>query len=884
MVLLERVPAGEPGTWRLCEANDVARRRLGIAADAPLDLAELGPPREGPSLEELLAAAANGDAVVRSVETQRGGVLLETTRLGDRSLALTWRLREDGPDQAAIIERQLLGAREVAGLGSYAWNVASDRAVWSPSLYRIFGVDPAAGQPRLDTYLDRIHPDDRQRVRAELDRALAERNALRHPTRIVRPDGQVRVLDVWGHVLTDSRGAPSYVVGVVLDATGRERLMLSLHQRLRELSVLHDTARLLQDQSLAPRALLARLVEILPSAWPNPSTTEARIRFGRDSVESRGFGRFEGKPTRAQFAISDDTAGELVVVAEDAHAPSMDFDPAKLLGSIAEMLRESFERQRVTRHLDQSNQRLDLALEVADLGLVDWDVEGDRLMLDRRCREILGLPEDDAEYARDLLDRLVHPDDLEGLCDAYRRHAADDTDELEDEHRILLGEGAERWVSTRARIVERAGDGAAERLVGIVQDMTARRLASEEREGLERRLRQAEKMESIGRLAAGIAHDFNNLLTVIDGYGELLSIGVGEDPSHKKYVDGIREASARAARMTRQLLTFSRNQLVRFEIVDLGRTLDSTRQILSALLPEIIDLTITVDDRLWRICADPTQVEQVLINLALNARDAMTEGGRLAIILHNERLTKGRALGDAELESGDYVCLRVDDTGAGMNEEVRTRLFEPFFTTKRAGQGTGLGLSTVYGIVKQCGGAIAVDSAPGAGTRFTILLPRARGEAASGAPSGAIALPVMAPARVLLVEDDSLVRTMVATALSERGHRVFETQNPREALARLSGIGEIDLLLTDVILPQMSGVDLAVKVERVHPKIKVLFISGYPDQAICTEQTLDETHDLLAKPFSVAELIRRVQKLLDHGKPDKVTQAGDRFQKRRERS
>jgi PAS domain S-box-containing protein len=864
-----------PATWSVAGLNRAARSEVGT--DPGSATTSLGSLLAGhTSGEAILELIARGEGTHR-VATAAGPLVLELSFLDPNRALICWGAppRQRFADATAVLERQIAGASEVAGLGLFTWDVVRDESRTSRSLCRILGLDGASALPALQTYLDRVHPDDRDRVQAELDRALAQGTSFRHPVRIVRPDGQVRVLDVWADVLTDEQGAPRLVVGVILDATGRERLLLSLHQRFRELTILHETTRLLQSENASPRSLLDRLVEMLPSAWPNQSAAEVRIRYGAEAVESGGFSRARGTSNRSSFVTSDGTTGEVVVVDTGAATPTVDFEPIRLLGSITEILRESFEHQNAARHLDRSNQRLDLALQVADLGLVDWDIDGDHVAFNQRCREILGLRDDESRYPADLWSSVIHPDDRALIATSHRRHVEGASDEIEIEHRVLLPDGGERWVATRGRIVERDIDGGPRRMVGIVRDTSNRRRAIEEREELERRLRQAEKMESIGRLAAGIAHDFNNLLTVIDGYGELLSISLGENATSGRYVDGIREASARAARMTKQLLTFSRNQVVRFEVIELPRILQSTRQILGALLPETIDLQLQVADGLWSICADPTQLEQVLINLALNARDAMPDGGRLVIALNNHRLAKGQMVGDAELPKGDYIRIEVTDNGEGMTGEVQKHVFEPFFTTKRVGQGTGLGLSTVYGIVKQTLGAIAVDSALGRGTRFEILLPRAQSDAESQGHEEAGAMPDIAPARILLVEDDPLVRTMVAAALADRGHQVTETQSPREALARLPALEAVDLLLTDVILPQMNGIELAGRVERQYPGLRVLFISGYPDQIEAAEQSLDERHDFLAKPFAVAELIRRVHRLLERPSASRYQSAND---------
>jgi signal transduction histidine kinase/CheY-like chemotaxis protein len=382
---------------------------------------------------------------------------------------------------------------------------------------------------------------------------------------------------------------------------------------------------------------------------------------------------------------------------------------------------------------------------------------------------------------------------------------------------------------------------------------------------LEERLRQAQKMEAIGRLAGGVAHDFNNLLSVILGCSYLLFDDLPQGSSTRAHVDEIHRAGERAAALTQQLLAFSRQQLLEPRVLDLNQVLHGMSQMLRRLLGEDVELKLLLDERLGRILVDPSQMEQVILNLAINARDAMPGGGKLSIFTSNVSLTPKQAEA-RDFAPGDYVLLNVVDTGQGMDPATITRIFEPFFTTKGKGQGTGLGLATVLGIVEQSRGHVLVTSQPGRGTSFDIYLPcTERGLLASVGPSAQTP-----PARargdetVLLVEDDPQVRTLMRTILQQSGYRVEDVGDPLEALALVeSRAPHIDLLVTDVVMPRMSGRELASRLSERVRRSKVLYVSGYAEDALGRHGVVDVDVALLRKPITPDALRRRVREVLD---------------------
>ena len=382
---------------------------------------------------------------------------------------------------------------------------------------------------------------------------------------------------------------------------------------------------------------------------------------------------------------------------------------------------------------------------------------------------------------------------------------------------------------------------------------------------LELQLRQAQKMEAIGRLAGGIAHDFNNLLMVISGYSEFLLERLGPDPSLRGPAQEISNATQRATSLTRQLLAFSRKQMLAPKVLDLNEVVAENLKMLTRMIGEDIDLVMVPGPTLGAVRADPGQIDQVIMNLAVNARDAMPQGGKLTIETANVTLDENFTRTHTPLTAGDYVMLAISDTGVGMDNETQSRIFEPFFTTKGA-KGTGLGLSTVYGIVKQSGGFIFVDSQPQRGTAFRAYFPRVDGREDAAAAQDSLGLPRADRGQetILLVEDETNLRRLARQYLETQGYKILEAEDGAAALQIVAGHqGTIDLLLTDVIMPGMNGRELAAHVSKLLPDLRVLYMSGYTENAVGQDGTLDAGINLLQKPFSLPALKDRVREVLD---------------------
>jgi two-component system cell cycle sensor histidine kinase/response regulator CckA len=422
------------------------------------------------------------------------------------------------------------------------------------------------------------------------------------------------------------------------------------------------------------------------------------------------------------------------------------------------------------------------------------------------------------------------------------------------EHKLLARDGTHIQMEVASRLIFE--DGKPVGTEAICRDIT-------ERKELEERLRQAQRLEAIGRLAGGVAHDFNNLLTVISGYTETLL--EGRDRASEPELDQIAAAAERAAILTRQLLGFSRRQVLLPRVLQLNDVVDGLTPMLSRLLGEDVELVAKLTPSLDPVLADPNQLEQVLVNLAVNARDAMPNGGLLTIHTENVELDEEYVAQHTDAVVGPHVMLSVSDTGVGMDAETLSHVFEPFFTTKPLGIGTGLGLATAYGIVKQSGGSMWAHSEPGQGATFKALLPRAH--AAENEETAPALKPVAAASgseTILLAEDEEALRRLSARILEQRGYTVIAAETATEAVRIAERNGRtIDLLLTDVVMPELSGAALAERVSELLPDIRVLFMSGYADDVVTRNGSLTEGSGFLEKPFSANELATKVRETLD---------------------
>jgi len=531
------------------------------------------------------------------------------------------------------------------------------------------------------------------------------------------------------------------------------------------------------------------------------------------------------------------------------------FDEAKITiyRALADEAAVALRAARLNEAIRASRQRLALMLEQSPLGVIEWNTSREVLAWNEAAQDILGISRDAAlgRTAAEILGAHASLLSFEAPSHGSSEHARPDGGSVVCE-----------WFCKPLVDAQGACVGA----MSLVQDVTARRRAEQEREKLEAELRHAQRLESVGRLAGGIAHDFNNMLMVILGCAESLQATMSPDDPHRPEIEDIRAAAGRSRELTQQLLGFSRKQLISPRVMDLNDALEATRRTLTRLIGEDVELAVVLAPERARVHVDPAQVDQVLMNLALNARDAMPRGGKLTLETALVVLDAEYCRTHVEAKPGRFVKLSVSDTGEGMDATTLEHLFEPFYTTKEQGKGTGLGLATVYGIVRQNGGWVNVYSELGRGSTFTIYLPALTPDVATpaaSAPPTDVARPSIG--KVLLVEDDVVVRRMIASMLRRLGYEVLLGSTPEEAVALARDQKPpIDLLLTDVVMPGRSGPQLRDEIQRVCPGVKVVFMSGYTANVIVHHGIVDPEIHFLQKPFTLADLRAKVEAALGH--------------------
>jgi PAS domain S-box-containing protein len=653
--------------------------------------------------------------------------------VGDQiALAIERKRAEEALRQS---EGQLAEAQRLAHIGSWNWDLSKQELTWSDEHYRIFGIQRGEGDLDYHSIVAQtIHPEDQALVRNEVEKTIATGESFNFYYRIIRANGEERIIQSTGSLETDEQQQPIRMFGTAQDVTERSR--------------------------------------------------------------------------------------------------------------IEQELRQSEERYR------------DLVENAHDI-IYSHDLAGNYTSMNKAGQSITGYTRDEA-LALNLIN-TVAPDFIEKAKDMTRRKLAGE-DITAYEMVILAKDGHRVAVEANTKLIFH--DGLPVGVQGIARDVTERKRMEEALRASEDQLRQSQKLEAIGQLAGGVAHDFNNLLTVIGGYSSILLGKLPPESPYRGSIEEIKKAGDRASSLTRQLLAFSRKQILQPKVLDLNLVVSDLEKMVRRLIGEDIDLLTVTYPVLGKVKADPGQIEQVLLNLIVNARDAMPKGGKLTIETRNVVISEDYAQRHATA-AGRYVMLGVSDTGCGIDPEVKPRVFEPFFTTKGSGKGTGLGLATVYGIVRQSGGNIWVYSEVDRGTTFKIYLPRV--DEALESPEATISRTVpQGTETVLLVEDEEQVRAILKNILEDHGYCVLSASNGEEALAISQDLArEIELMITDVVMPQMSGRELAERVLELRPTLPVLFMSGYTDDAIVRHGLLDEKLNFIQKPFDSAGVARKVRELLD---------------------
>ena len=474
------------------------------------------------------------------------------------------------------------------------------------------------------------------------------------------------------------------------------------------------------------------------------------------------------------------------------------------------------------------------------------------------CQQLTGYSADEL-LSRRFWD-VVHPEYKELIKERGFARQRGENIPSRYEFKIVRKDGTERWIDFTSGKIQWQGKAAA---IASAFDITKRKQAEEEKRRLESQLLHAQKMEAVGRLAGGVAHDFNNMLNVIIGYAEIVLGKIGQDAFPRKEVEEIVKAATRSASLTQQLLAFSRKQIIQPRVLDINALLKNLDKMLRRLIGEHIDVVFALEQNVGRVKADPVQIEQVIMNLAINARDAMIKGGKMTIETAMADLNDLYSKSHAEVAPGRYSMIAITDTGQGMDDETKSKIFEPFFTTKDKGKGTGLGLAMVYGIIKQSGGHIFVYSEPGHGTTFKIYLP-----CTDAAPDVTADVQRVKEHRggnehILVVEDEAKLRRLFEATIPSMGYRVTTAANGSEALVLVEERGlKPDLVITDVVMPGMGGVELVERLRKNQPALRVLFMSGYTDNAIVHQGILDPGTPFIQKPFHIKDLAVKIKEVM----------------------
>ena len=548
--------------------------------------------------------------------------------------------------------------------------------------------------------------------------------------------------------------------------------------------------------------------------------------------------------------VNNNTFGALVVQTYSRNIRYGERDK-EILTFVARQLASAVEIKRNEQALRRSEARYRSLVQSSVYGIYRSSLEGRFLDVNPALITMLGY-----ESAEEILqldpenEVFAHAEEHTRLIEEFRRTGRLDGIEVKWKRK----DSSSVTVRISGRAVSSA-DEPADVLEAIAEDVTDRRV-------LEDQFRQAQKMEAVGRLAGGVAHDFNNLLMVISGYAEVILASLDvHHPLHEKG-RAIQQAADRATTLTRQLLAFSRKQLLELKVVDVNAVVQDMERLLRPLIGENVEFDAQLSPEAAHTRADAGQLEQILMNLVVNAKDAMPNGGKLTMQTQNIVVDENHRRGQTFIRPGQYVMLSVSDTGMGMDKETQSRIFEPFFTTKEKGKGTGLGLSTVYGIVKQSGGYVLVQSEEGRGTKFQIYLPRVEGTAEKHAPQSTPAI-LGGSETVLLVEDEESVRQLVRDTLAAKGYRVVEAENGEAGLAAAAQHqGKIDLVITDVVMPGIGGRELIKQLAELRPETKVLYLSGYTEDAIISEGTIERDAAFLQKPFTLKSLSQKVREVL----------------------
>ncbi len=783
------------------------------------------------------------------------GVMMDVTERQRAEAA-----RQASEERLAIISRATNDA-------VWDWDLANGTLWWNDSFYSLFGYPRDEVENGIESWTRRLHPDDRARVEEGIHQVIdGTQSFWSDEYRFLRKDGTWAYVFDRGTVLRDAAGKGVRMMGSMMDFTSRRLAEDEVRQALSAMHATLDSTAdgvLLVDREGRITRFNRRFIEM----WDIPAdVVEARddsraLAFVLDQLlDSEGF----LAKVRELYAQPEAESLDLIEF-KDGRVIERYSAPQRLGGDVTGRVwsfRDITARRRAESALRESETFKGAILETALDSIVTMDHEGRITEFNPAAEHTFGIPRARAIGSR--LSELLIPSGLRELHErGLARHLATGATQMigrRVETTALRADGTEIPVEVAVVRIPLPGP---PRFTGFIRDLTDRRQAEVALQRREEELRQAQKMEAIGRLAGGVAHDFNNLLTAILGHASLLREGLSVSDPARQGLEEIERAGERAAALTRQLLAFSRKQMLELKVVDLNEVVGDMQRMLHRLIGEHIELVRVPAIGLGHVRVDPGQLEQVILNLVINARDAMPDGGKLILETANVEMDETLAQRQPPLCAGSYVMLAVTDTGHGMDAETQAHMFEPFYTTKEHGKGTGLGLATVYGIVRQSGGHIGVYSSPGQGSTFKIFLPRVEEPLRPPAPADVVQ-PSRGTETVLVVEDEAVVRGLVRHTLSQHGYRTLEAGNGLEALrVAQRHAGRIHLLLTDLVMPGMGGRELAERLTSQSGSLRVLYMSGYTEDAVVNAAKPADGTAFISKPFTLDSLARKVREVLD---------------------
>ncbi len=878
-LVLTRMPVGcvmSDPSFRITYWSPAAQRIFGFTPEEVRGKHPFGlitPPEAQPLVASIFQRLAAGEQAIRGRSentTKDGRTILcdwDYSAVLDRSGSITGTLSlcqeaSEPPSGTRPIETRAFTerAQHVARQGSWMIDFeAGDEVTWSTETYRLFGVDPVSFRPSLAGFIELIHADDRAILIEYFELVLQKGPSYSIDHRIMRPSGAVRWVHEEASILRDEDGQPLKVIGTVHDITDRKDAEERLRRSEAEFRAVIDMAplgfyRTTRDGKLVDaNAAFARMLGFDSPEEILGLNMAEEVYFAAEDRE-RVLADFEPWGRAAEFEIQLKRKDGIPFWTQLNKRAIKDQD--ERISFFEGFVHDIDHRKKIEASLRANEQRFRGLIEHSADGIALCSAEGKILYASPASTRILGCLPEELVGLRAI--SLIHPEDLASVAAILREVLSHPGTAVRTQARVAHKNGD--WRLLEGIVTNLIDDPAVGGIVNNYRDVTERR-------NLEQQLLQSQKLESIGRLAGGVAHDFNNLLTVVLSHASFIGSTLKPTDSLMPDVKAIENAAIGAAGLTRQLLAFARQQLIEPRVLDLNETVRHLEDMMRRLLGDDIELTFALSSTLGAVRADPSQMEQVLINLAVNARDAMPRGGKLLIETGDVSLGPEVVAQHPEVTPGDYVMLAVSDTGHGMTDEVREHVFEPFFTTKGFDKGTGLGLATLYGIVKQSGGHVCVYSEQGHGASFKVYLPRVPGQTTAG-PEPKRSLPSLGTETILLVEDNESVRRICARSLRSQGYTVLEAANGDDALMLASTYLErIHLLVTDVVMPKMGGTELADRLTELRPTLRVLYTSGYTVNAIVQHGELKKGIEFLAKPFVPLDLIRRVREVLDRRVP-----------------